>query len=88
MNRHFNIAGPCISAEHYLLPSISRLPSIFENIEKKLFFVIHAARQSGKTTLLKHLEQDINGQGKYIALYCSLERYRNSGNPRMGYLQF
>jgi hypothetical protein len=73
MNRHFNIAGPCIADRHYLLPSIKRLPSIVENIDKELFFVIHAARQSGKTTLLKHLEKEINDAGKYITLYCSLE---------------
>jgi len=73
MNRFFNIAGPCIAEKHYILPSLERLPSISENINKELFFVIHAARQSGKTTLLKYLEKEINDEGKYIALYCSLE---------------
>ena len=73
MNRFFNIAGPCIAEKHYLLPSIKRLPSVMDNIDKELFFVIHAARQSGKTTLLKHLEKEINEAGKYIAIYCSLE---------------
>jgi len=73
MNRFFNIAGPCIATDHYLLPAIERLPEVMNNINKKLFFVIHAARQSGKTTLLKHLEYELNKDGKYIAMYVSLE---------------
>jgi hypothetical protein len=84
MNRFFNIAGPCIAEKHYLLPSLNRLPSMAENIEKELFFVIHAARQSGKTTLLKHLEKEINEQGKYIALYCSLETVQEFREPQDG----
>jgi len=42
-------------------------------IERGHYFVIHAARQSGKTTLLKGLTSKINAEGKYHALYCSLE---------------
>lgn len=42
-------------------------------IENKHFFVIHAPRQSGKTTLLQSLARQLNGGGKHHALYCSLE---------------
>jgi hypothetical protein len=42
-------------------------------IEREYYFVIHAARQSGKTTLLWELADKINAEGKYYALYCSLE---------------
>jgi len=42
-------------------------------IEQEQYFVIHAARQSGKTTLLLELTDKINAEGKYYALYCSLE---------------
>jgi len=42
-------------------------------IDSKQYFVIHAARQSGKTTLLKGLTRKINAEGKLYALYCSLE---------------
>lgn len=37
------------------------------------YFVIHAARQSGKTTYLLDLTKKLNTEGKYYALYCSLE---------------
>ncbi|MBI4648471.1 MAG: AAA-like domain-containing protein, partial [Bacteroidia bacterium] len=73
MKKYFNIAGPCISNEHYMLPSIERNCEIASLIEQKQYFVIHAARQTGKTTLLHQLVDDISEKGKYYALYCSLE---------------
>ena len=73
MPRFFNVAGPCVPAEHYLVPALARLPQIPGLIAHKQFFVIHAARQSGKTTLLKALARDLNGKGTHVALYCSLE---------------
>ncbi|MDR1860876.1 MAG: ATP-binding protein [Bacteroidales bacterium] len=39
----------------------------------KQYFVIHAARQSGKTTFLRELTQQLNNEGKYYALYCTVE---------------
>jgi molybdopterin-guanine dinucleotide biosynthesis protein len=37
------------------------------------FFIIHAPRQSGKTTFLKALIKKINSEGQMYAPYCSLE---------------
>jgi hypothetical protein len=48
------------------------------------YFVIHAARQSGKTTLLKQLTRDINAAGEYHALYCSLEAVQDFTEPERG----
>ncbi len=73
MPKFFNIAGPCIPEEHYLVPVLERLPQLSGLIATKQFFVIHAARQSGKTTLLKALARDLNGKATHVALYCSLE---------------
>ena len=77
MERFFNIAGPCISAQHYMLPATARLPEVPSLIRKGLYFVVHAPRQSGKTTALKQLVRDINGSGERVALYCSLETLQN-----------
>jgi hypothetical protein len=38
------------------------------------YFVIHAARQSGKTTFLQELTRQLNDEGKYYVFYCTLER--------------
>jgi len=73
MSKFFNIAGPCIPEEHYIVPVLERLPQLPRLIATKQFFVIHAARQSGKTTLLKALARDLNAKGTHVALYCSLE---------------
>ncbi|MDR2604895.1 MAG: ATP-binding protein [Desulfovibrio sp.] len=71
--KHFNIAGPCVPKYHYMLDAPARLPEARKLAENMNYFVIHAARQSGKTTLLRALTREINAAGKFYALYCSLE---------------
>lgn len=73
MARRFNTTGPCLPAKHYMLEPERRCPGVGELIDQEHFFVIHAPRQSGKTTLLRTLAERINAAGQYHALYCSLE---------------
>ena len=82
--RRFNTTGPCFPDEHYMLDAESRLADIRGLIDNKSYFVIHAARQSGKTTLLNSLEQTINRKGRYYALYCSLEAVQSFPDPEKG----
>ncbi len=83
--KDFNIAGPCHPNEHYMLDSLRNMGKELESlIERKYYFVIHAARQSGKTTLLKGLARQINAQQKYYALYCSLEAIQGLIEPEKG----
>lgn len=42
-------------------------------IDGKQFFLIHAPRQTGKTTFLHSLAHRLNKEGKYVATVCSLE---------------
>jgi hypothetical protein len=56
-----------------MIEASSRLTGITELIEHEQYFVIHAARQSGKTTFLLDLANRLNHDGRYYALYCSLE---------------
>uniref|UniRef100_UPI0005EAF7E5 ATP-binding protein n=1 Tax=Desulfonatronovibrio magnus TaxID=698827 RepID=UPI0005EAF7E5 len=84
MNRYFNIAGPCVPDEHYMIPTEQRCKGLDILIEQEQYFVIHAARQSGKTTLLNELASQLNAQGRYYALYCSLESVQNIGEPEIG----
>ena len=71
--RYFNVAGPCDKEKHYMVEASSRLHGVEQLIDMEQYFVIHAARQSGKTTYLLDLTQKLNAQGKYHAVYCSLE---------------
>ncbi|MEE4355884.1 MAG: hypothetical protein V2I97_05395 [Desulfococcaceae bacterium] len=55
-----------------------------ELIDQKQYFVIHAARQSGKTTLLPDLVNQLNRESKYHALYCTLESAPGIAKPEKG----
>jgi hypothetical protein len=84
MNRYFNTAGPCVPGKHYLLASADRLREVAELIAREQYFVIHAARQSGKTTLLLDLCRTLEAGGTYRALYCSLESVQGFTDPAEG----
>ena len=73
MNRHFNVAGPCLADEHYMLPAQARCADLRDLIDQGLYFVIHAPRQSGKTTLLQDIVRELGGGSEHHAIYCSLE---------------
>ena len=79
--KKFNTTGPCFPGEHYMLPAPDRLPGIRELVADGNYFVIHAPRQSGKTTVLKALVREINEKGDMFALYCSLETLQNRADP-------
>ena len=79
--RKFNTTGPCFPDEHYMLPALDRLPGIREFVADGNYFVIHAPRQTGKTTALQALVQEINEKGDMFALYCSLETLQNRSDP-------
>ncbi|MDR2141258.1 MAG: AAA-like domain-containing protein [Deltaproteobacteria bacterium] len=88
MNNHlikvFNITGPCNSSDHYLLPVLPRQMEVDSLIEGKYYFVLHAPRQSGKTTYLKALTEQINKKGDFYALYCSLESLQGVNDRKEG----
>ncbi|MDR1973554.1 MAG: ATP-binding protein, partial [Bacteroidales bacterium] len=84
MNKYFNVAGPCIPGVHYMIPAFERLTEVIPLIEYGQYYVIHAARQSGKTTFLWDVTKKLNEEGKYYALYCSLESVQDVKDPKDG----
>ena len=82
--RYFNIAGPCNKESHYMIEASSRLKGIERLIDMGQYFVIHAARQSGKTTFLLDLTKKLNNEGKYYTIYCSLEFLQGIGDAKEG----
>jgi len=84
MEKCFNIAGPCFPDEHYMLPALERLPGIMRIVEQRSYFVLHAARQSGKTTVLMALVEEINQKGEMNALYFTVETVQRFTDPRDG----
>ena len=81
MDKIFNVAGPCFPDRHYMLPALGRMPEIRRLVEQEMYFVIHAPRQTGKTTAVKSLAREINAKGERYALYCTLETLQNATDP-------
>jgi len=75
MNRFFNTAGPIRRDDHYYIEPLDRfdLPEMLNLIEQKKYFVLHAPRQTGKTTYMHALTDYLNKQGKYKCLYINVE---------------
>jgi hypothetical protein len=73
MSRWFNIAGPCKEDIHYMLSPTTRLPDLEELIQQRSYFVLHAPRQTGKTTAMLALAQQLTATGRYAAVMVSVE---------------
>jgi hypothetical protein len=73
MPRWFNTAGPCKPDIHYMLAPFDRLPQVQSLIEQQSYFVIHAPRQTGKTTAIDALAQQLTAQGEYAAVTLTVE---------------
>ncbi len=73
--KFFNTAGPIKRDKHYALPPLERwdLQSILSLIDQEKYFVLHAPRQTGKTSYLLALMDHLNQQGNYYCVYCNVE---------------
>ena len=80
--RFFNTTGPCNPDDHYMLPPKDRLvgAQLQRYIHDKLYWVLHAPRQTGKTTFLQSWMREINSGGEAVACYVSVERCQGVGN--------
>jgi hypothetical protein len=56
-----------------MLPVAERLPEARRIIDQKGYFVLHAPRQTGKTTLVLELAKQLTGEGKFAAVMLSVE---------------
>ncbi|MCC6555432.1 MAG: AAA-like domain-containing protein [Polyangiaceae bacterium] len=81
MRPSFNVAGPCIPGEHYMLPPERRLGRVLELIEDRKYFTLHAGHQTGKTTSLMWLERHINEAGRRRALWVDVQTARENPDP-------
>jgi type II secretory pathway predicted ATPase ExeA len=56
-----------------MLPPERRIPEVRTLIDRGLYFVVHAPRQSGKTTCFRTLAEALTASGRYTALLTSCE---------------
>ena len=73
--KYFNTAGPVRTEDHYTLDILARinLEQIQMLIEQKKYFILHAPRQTGKTSSLLALRDYLNEEGKYHCVYVNVE---------------
>ncbi|MCB0517461.1 MAG: AAA-like domain-containing protein, partial [Saprospiraceae bacterium] len=75
MEKHFNTAGPNNPDWHYTIDPLHRwdLDTVMTLIRQNKYFVLHAPRQTGKTSCLLALCDYLNQTGRYKALYANIE---------------
>ncbi len=75
VSRSFNTAGPSKPEWHYMLDPLERLDvdEVLRLIDQERYFVLHAPRQTGKTTCLLALMKRLNEEGRYRAVYANIE---------------
>ena len=75
--RTFNTEGPVVAADHYHIPPLERidLDAVLGMIRDKKYFVLHAPRQTGKTSALLVLRDLLNGgaRGDFRCVYANVE---------------
>ncbi len=71
--KKFCIAGPIDPERHYFIPKRFDWDYVSALIEDREYFVLHAPRQSGKTTAIEEFVHYLNSNDKYAALYINIE---------------
>lgn len=75
MEKFFNTAGPNRLDYNYTIDPLSRfdLEEILMLIAQQKYFVLHAPRQTGKTSCMLALRDYLNQKGEYLAVYANIE---------------
>ena len=73
--KFFNTEGPVNKESHYKIDPLSRwdMDEIITLIDREKYFILHAPRQTGKTSCLLALRDYLNKEGKYHCVYANFE---------------
>lgn len=82
MKRFFNIAGPMQAEHHYQIDPLSRVDwdEIQMLFAQQAYFVLHAPRQTGKTSTMRSMMYSLNQTDEYVALYANIEAAQAARN--------
>jgi hypothetical protein len=80
--KFFNTAGPVNRPNHYKLDPLTRfdLEEILMLIASEKYFILHAPRQTGKTSSMLALRDYLNKSGDYKAVYANIEVAQTARN--------
>ena len=75
MEKFFNTAGPIVPDIHYYVDTKSRwdFGQVLGLIVQRKYFILHAPRQTGKTSAIIALMHYLNATGEYEAVYANIE---------------
>lgn len=75
MPRFFNNAGPIKPEMHYAIDPLHRIDweEISNYIDEQRYFVLHAPRQTGKTSTLLAMMKVLNKKDRYACAYANIE---------------
>ena len=89
--RSFNTEGPVVRSKHYTIPPLTRLDlnQVRSLIAGERYFVLHAPRQTGKTSALLALRDELNGTDDpaYRCVYASVEAGEAAGDNLNGVMR-
>ena len=80
--KHFNNAGPIQKDIHYHIDPLSRwdMDEMLFLINQRKYFILHAPRQTGKTSGLLALRDKLNAEGNVYAVYANIEAAQAARN--------
>ncbi|MCP4106690.1 MAG: hypothetical protein GY749_14320 [Desulfobacteraceae bacterium] len=73
MAKFFNTSGPCDPEKHYMIDVSYDLKNVRKLIDDERYFILHAPRQTGKTTYIINFARKLNEEGGYVAIYVNVE---------------
>lgn len=83
--KFFNIAGPVIPGKHYALPLRLNSEKLHELISRGYYFILHAPRQTGKTSAVFQFINSLWQENEYTTLYVNVEPAQAArGNVKAG----
>ena len=75
MERFFNTAGPMVPRLNYCIDPLTRID--WEDVQRLIgnerYFIMHAPRQTGKTSALMAMMRTLNEEGRYACAYSNIE---------------
>ncbi|GAB6059147.1 AAA family ATPase [Desulfonatronum parangueonense] len=75
MEKFFNTSGPIKPEHHYNIPPLHRVDwdEVNHLIRSERYFVLHAPRQTGKTSTLLAIMAELNREGRFDCTYANIE---------------
>ena len=86
MERFFNTAGPMKPEINYCIDPLTRMDweDIRRLIRDERYFVLHAPRQTGKTSTLLAMMHALNEEGNYACAYANIEAVQTARDEVKG----